>query len=187
LKRMRRPGNQEKMLERIRSWRTTCPDLAIRSTFRHRLRHRVRGRATDRLVLEAADALELGLLEPGQKLLDCPDLAIRSTFIVGFPGETEEEFEELLTWLKEAKLERITGRRLPTLAFWSLSETACCVSMKRRWRSAFTSAGPTVAKGRSKYDAPEIDGNVHVAFRRPVRVGDPWPSGASARPPAASP
>ncbi len=37
----------------------------------------------------------------------CPDLAIRSTFIVGFPGETEAEFEELLAWLQEAKLDRV--------------------------------------------------------------------------------
>ena len=38
---------------------------------------------------------------------DCPDLALRSTFIVGFPGETEEEFETLLDWLDEARLDRI--------------------------------------------------------------------------------
>jgi ribosomal protein S12 methylthiotransferase len=38
---------------------------------------------------------------------DLPDLAIRSTFIVGFPGETEEDFQFLLDWLTEAKLERV--------------------------------------------------------------------------------
>src|SRR5688572_31919504 len=37
----------------------------------------------------------------------CPDLTIRSTFIVGFPGESEAEFEELLDWLDEAQLERV--------------------------------------------------------------------------------
>src|SRR3712207_5372048 len=37
----------------------------------------------------------------------CPDLAIRSTFIVGFPGETEEDVDVLLGWLKEAKLDRV--------------------------------------------------------------------------------
>ncbi|MEL0028796.1 MAG: 30S ribosomal protein S12 methylthiotransferase RimO, partial [Perlucidibaca sp.] len=37
----------------------------------------------------------------------CPDLIIRSTFIVGFPGETEEEFQELLAWLQEAQLDRV--------------------------------------------------------------------------------
>ncbi|MEE4330903.1 MAG: 30S ribosomal protein S12 methylthiotransferase RimO, partial [Wenzhouxiangella sp.] len=38
---------------------------------------------------------------------ECPELIIRSTFIVGFPGETEEEFEELLDWLREARLDRV--------------------------------------------------------------------------------
>ncbi len=57
---MRRPGNQEKTLERIRAWRAICPDLTI-----------------------------------------------RSTFIVGFPGETEEDFQLLLDWLDEAKLDRV--------------------------------------------------------------------------------
>ena len=60
LKAMRRPGNQEKTLERIRAWRAICPDLTI-----------------------------------------------RSTFIVGFPGETEEDFQLLLDWLDEAKLDRV--------------------------------------------------------------------------------
>ena len=60
LKAMRRPANQEKVLERITRWRR-----------------------------------------------DVPDLALRSTFIVGFPGETEEDFEELLGWLEEAQLDRV--------------------------------------------------------------------------------
>src|SRR5271154_5457343 len=60
LKAMRRPGNQEETLERIRAWRAICPDLTI-----------------------------------------------RSTFIVGFPGETEEDFRFLLDWLHEAKLDRV--------------------------------------------------------------------------------
>src|SRR5471030_2971993 len=60
LKAMRRPGNQEKTLERIRAWRAICPDLTI-----------------------------------------------RSTFIVGFPGETEEDFRLLLDWLEEARLDRV--------------------------------------------------------------------------------
>jgi ribosomal protein S12 methylthiotransferase len=60
LKAMRRPGNQEKTLERIHKWREMCPDLAI-----------------------------------------------RSTFIVGFPGETEEDVDFLMDWLKEAKLDRV--------------------------------------------------------------------------------
>ncbi|GAB4229994.1 MAG: 30S ribosomal protein S12 methylthiotransferase RimO [Methyloligellaceae bacterium] len=60
LKAMRRPGSHEKTLERIRAWRESCPDLAI-----------------------------------------------RSTFIVGFPGETDADFEMLLDWLREARLTRV--------------------------------------------------------------------------------
>lgn len=60
LKLMKRPGNQEKTLERIRAWREICPELVI-----------------------------------------------RSTFIVGFPGETEEDFQMLLDWLEEAQLDRV--------------------------------------------------------------------------------
>ncbi len=60
LKLMKRPGNQEKVLERIKAWRDTCPELVI-----------------------------------------------RSTFIVGFPGETEEDFQMLLDWLEEAQLDRV--------------------------------------------------------------------------------
>ncbi|MGY2049939.1 30S ribosomal protein S12 methylthiotransferase RimO [Methylobacterium sp. JK268] len=151
LKRMRRPANQEKMLERIRSWRAVCPDLAI-----------------------------------------------RSTFIVGFPGETEAEFEELLAWLAEAKLERVgafpyepvRGAAANDVAalipeevkadrYRRFMEAQAAVSLRlqkakvgKRLPVIIDEAGPTVARGRSKYDAPEIDGSVHVAFRRPVRAGD---------------
>ncbi|ACL59965.1 30S ribosomal protein S12 methylthiotransferase RimO [Methylobacterium nodulans] len=151
LKRMRRPANQEKMLERIRSWRSTCPDLAI-----------------------------------------------RSTFIVGFPGETEAEFEELLAWLAEAKLERVgcfpyepvkgaaangvaelVPEEVKAERYRRFMEAQAVISARlqkakvgKRLPVIIDEAGPTVAKGRSKYDAPEIDGSVHVAFRRPVRAGD---------------
>ena len=151
LRRMRRPANQEKMLERIRAWRGVCPDLAI-----------------------------------------------RSTFIVGFPGETEAEFEELLAWLAEAKLERVgafpyepvRGAAANDVAalvpdevkaerYRRFMETQAAISLRlqkakvgKRLPVLIDAAGPTVATGRTKYDAPEIDGSVHVAFRRPVRVGD---------------
>ncbi|WP_407525503.1 30S ribosomal protein S12 methylthiotransferase RimO [Methylobacterium oryzisoli] len=151
LRRMRRPANQEKMLERIRAWRSVCPDLAI-----------------------------------------------RSTFIVGFPGETEAEFEELLAWLAEAKLERVgafpyepvRGAAANDVAalvpdavkaerYRRFMEAQAAISLRlqkakvgKRLPVLIDAAGPTVATGRTKYDAPEIDGSVHVAFRRPVRVGD---------------
>ncbi|WP_246725203.1 30S ribosomal protein S12 methylthiotransferase RimO, partial [Beijerinckia sp. L45] len=60
LRAMKRPGDQSKMLDRIKAWRAICPTLAL-----------------------------------------------RSTFIVGFPGETEADFEELLAWLSEAQLDRV--------------------------------------------------------------------------------
>ena len=151
LKRMRRPGNQEKQLERIRRWREICPDLAI-----------------------------------------------RSTFIVGFPGETEAEFEELLAWIKEARLERVgcftyepvkgataneLGDAVPpevqadrTRRFMAAQQVVSARLQKarvgKRLPVIIDSVAGGVAKGRSKYDAPEIDGNVHVTSRRPLRVGD---------------
>ncbi|MDJ1156786.1 30S ribosomal protein S12 methylthiotransferase RimO [Chelatococcus sp. SYSU_G07232] len=151
LKAMRRPAHQEKTLERIRRWRDTCPDLAI-----------------------------------------------RSTFIVGFPGETDEDFEFLLAWLKEAKLDRVGCFRYEAVKGAPANDIAAPVPDElkdERWHrfmktQAAVSAqrlktkvgrripviidepGATVAKGRSKWDAPEIDGNVYVASRRPLRVGD---------------
>jgi ribosomal protein S12 methylthiotransferase len=151
LKAMRRPAHQEKTLERIRRWRELCPDLAI-----------------------------------------------RSTFIVGFPGETEADVDTLLDWLKEAKLDRVGCFRYEPVAGAPANELADPVppeAKDERWHRFMAAqrdvsakllskkvgrrlpviideAGPTVAKGRSKYDAPEIDGTVHVASRRPVRSGD---------------
>ena len=151
LKAMRRPAHQEKTLERLRGWREVCPDLAI-----------------------------------------------RSTFIVGFPGETDEDFEMLLGWLEEAKLERVGCFRYEPVKGAPANDLAEPVPpevKEERWHRfmriqrevsarllrnkvgkrlpvIIDEAGATVAKGRSKYDAPEIDGTVHVTSRRPVRSGD---------------
>lgn len=152
LKAMKRPGNQEKTLERINAWREVCPDLAI-----------------------------------------------RSTFIVGFPGETEEDFQYLLDWLKEAKLERVgcfkyeavSGATSNDLGLehvpeevkqqrWNrFMETQQAISAQRlksrvgrRIKVIIDEPGPTVSKGRSQWDAPEIDGTVHVGSRRPLRQGE---------------
>ncbi|MGI6853096.1 30S ribosomal protein S12 methylthiotransferase RimO [Mesorhizobium sp. 1B3] len=152
LKNMRRPAHQEKTLDRIRRWREICPDLAV-----------------------------------------------RSTFIVGFPGETDEGFELLLDWLDAAKIDRagcfkyepVKGARSNDLG---LSEVPQEVK-EARWhrfmqRQQKVSAGqlqrklgkrlPVIideahglnGKGRTKYDAPEIDGAVHISSRRPLRAGD---------------
>jgi ribosomal protein S12 methylthiotransferase len=152
LKAMKRPGDQQKTLDRIRAWR------AIR-----------------------------------------PDLTIRSTFIVGFPGETEEDFRLLLDWLGEAKLDRVgafkyepvAGARANDLGLpqvpdeikhsrWKrLMERQQAISAKklaakvgRRIEAIVDEGGATRAKGRSKGDAPQIDGAVHIATRRPLRAGD---------------
>ncbi|AGF74520.1 hypothetical protein BAnh1_06410 [Bartonella australis AUST/NH1] len=129
----------------------------------------------------------------------CPDLTLRSTFIVGFPGETNEDFDMLLEWLEEAKIERagcfkyeaVRGAAANNLGLENIAEEV----KESRWNrfmakqqkiSAYLlkkkvgkrlqvlideSYGKT-AKGRSKYDAPEVDGIVHISSRRPLRVGE---------------
>jgi ribosomal protein S12 methylthiotransferase len=127
----------------------------------------------------------------------CPDLTIRSTFIVGFPGETEEDFALLLDWLDEAALDRVGCFRYEPVDGATANGTAPAVSQDvkeerwhrfmaraqaisakrlarkvgRRMKVIIDAAGPT-AKGRTQGDAPEIDGLVHVTSRRPLRVGE---------------
>ncbi|PTM57042.1 30S ribosomal protein S12 methylthiotransferase RimO [Phreatobacter oligotrophus] len=128
----------------------------------------------------------------------CPDLTIRSTFIVGFPGETEEEFEFLLDWLDEVGLDRVGCFKYEPVAGATSNDLAGHVPpevMDRRWnrfmkKQAEISArrikrkvgtrqqvivdevGPTVVKARSKGDAPEIDGSVFIHTKRRLAVGD---------------
>jgi ribosomal protein S12 methylthiotransferase len=151
LKRMKRPAAQAKTLDRIARWREICPDLTL-----------------------------------------------RSTFIVGFPGETDADFETLLDWLDEASLDRVGCFRYEPVEGATANDLAEAVpkevteerwhrfmqrqqaiSKKRLKRKVGTrqqviidEVGPTVAKGRTKGDAPEIDGSVYVASRRPLRVGE---------------
>ncbi len=152
LKAMKRPGNQEKTLDRIKAWRDICPDLSI-----------------------------------------------RSTFIVGFPGETEADFEFLLDWLKEAKLDRVGAFKyepvkgatsndigLPQVPdevkqsrydrFMATQQSISAARLKtkvgKRLKVIIDEPGPSVSRGRSQGDAPEIDGAVHVGSRRPLRAGD---------------
>jgi len=151
LKRMKRPAAQEATLERIRAWREICPDLTI-----------------------------------------------RSTFIVGFPGETEDDFARLLDWLAEAELDRVGCFRYEPVKGAVANDLAAAVPAEvkeERWHRLMQhqreistrrlkrklgtrqqvlidAVGPTVAKGRSKGDAPEIDGTVYVHSRRPLRVGE---------------
>jgi ribosomal protein S12 methylthiotransferase len=128
----------------------------------------------------------------------CPDITLRSTFIVGFPGETDAEFEQLLEWMDEAQIDRagcfkyepVAGapanaldnpvpEELKTERWNRFMERQQIISARRlkkkvgtRQQVIIDEIGPTVAKGRSKGDAPEIDGSVHVASRRPLRVGE---------------
>ncbi|MBI3275532.1 MAG: 30S ribosomal protein S12 methylthiotransferase RimO, partial [Methylocystis sp.] len=156
LKAMKRPANEEKTLERIKSWRRACPDLTI-----------------------------------------------RSTFIVGFPGETEQDFAYLLDWLEEAEIDRagafryeaVKGAQANDLPLAPVAEEIKAarwtrfmarqqkVSARLQQRKigrrlpvivdeSGGGAGGALAKARSKADAPQIDGAVHVASRRPLRAGD---------------
>src|SRR5690606_15164125 len=141
LKLMKRPGAVEKTLERVRNWRSICPELAI-----------------------------------------------RSTFIVGFPGETEEEFEELLGFLEEAQLDRVgafayspvegaAANALPDPVpeevkqerLQRFMETQARISAERlesrvgRVETVLVDAlDGELAFGRSRFDAPEIDGCVQI-------------------------
>jgi ribosomal protein S12 methylthiotransferase len=152
LKAMKRPAHSDRLMERIKRWREVCPDLAL-----------------------------------------------RSTFIAGFPGETDRDFNMLLDFLEEAKIERagcfkyeaVKGAKSNDLGlefvpddikearfkrFMERQQKISTEILKRKVGKRLpviidTSNGLT-AKGRTQYDAPEIDGNVHITSRRPVRVGD---------------
>jgi ribosomal protein S12 methylthiotransferase len=152
LKSMKRPANEAKVLERIRFWREICPEIAI-----------------------------------------------RSTFIVGFPGETSEDFDYLLEWLDEAQLDRVGAFRFEPVkgaAANSLEGVVPEEVKEERYarfmaKSAAISAaklrkkiGRTIdviidsadseggATGRSKADAPEIDGEVHLRDSPGLNPGD---------------
>ena len=129
----------------------------------------------------AAAEKVLGRIRAWRK--DCPEIAIRSTFIVGFPGETEAEFEELLAFLKEAQLDRVGCFAYSAVEGAKANELPDpvpeAVKEERRERFMLMQAGISRAKlkakigrrlkvivdargvGRSMADAPEIDGLVY--------------------------
>ena len=141
LKAMRRPGNQEKTLDRIKQWRR-----------------------------------------------DCPPLTLRSTFIVGFPGETDEDFEFMLDWLREAKLDRVGcfkyenvegapskahGDHVPEELKQERFERFMKVQARISARRLADRVGDEVAVlidevnsngavGRSYAEAPEVDGVIRI-------------------------
>ena len=153
LKAMRRPGNRERTLERIRRWRERCPDLAI-----------------------------------------------RSTFIVGFPGETEADFEELLAFIEEADINRagcfayspVEGAAANALPeqipeavkqerlqrFMAAQAAVSARLLADKVGSVLpvlideVDADTLAATGRTPYDAPEIDGVVHISDIDGAKPGD---------------
>jgi ribosomal protein S12 methylthiotransferase len=129
---------------------------------------------------------------------ECPDLVLRSTFIVGFPGETEAEFEELLQWLDEAQLDRVgcfkyspvegaAANALPDHVppevqeerYARFMERAAAISTQRlsarvgrKMRVLVDAVEKNTAIARSEADAPEIDGVVRIAKAGKLRAGD---------------
>ena len=151
LKAMRRPAHQERTLERLARWRQICPELAI-----------------------------------------------RSTFIVGFPGETEDDFAFLLDWLKEARLARVGCFKYEPVEGAPANDIEGAVPdevKEERWHRFMAAqqevsreltaarVGKTIdviidevdaegATGRSRWDAPEIDGSVFLNGASTVKPGD---------------
>ncbi len=128
----------------------------------------------------------------------CPELTIRSTFIVGFPGETGAEFDALLAFLEEARLDRVgcfayspvAGARANELPgqvpeevkaerrerFMALQEKISAERLRTKVGKFLNvlvdEVHGTQAVARSAADAPEIDGVVHVSHARGLAVGD---------------
>ncbi|MGY0659843.1 30S ribosomal protein S12 methylthiotransferase RimO [Bordetella bronchiseptica] len=129
---------------------------------------------------------------------ECPDLTLRSTFIVGFPGETEEDFQYLLDWMSEAQLDRVgcfqyspvEGAPANTLdnpvpdevkqERWerfmehqqAISTARLSTRVGREIDVLIDSVDEEGAIGRSSADAPEIDGCVYVDSEQPLKAGD---------------
>jgi len=147
LRLMKRPANSEKVLERIRAWRSTCPEMTI-----------------------------------------------RSTFIVGFPGETEAEFSELLEFLEEARLDRVgcfayspvdgaAANDLPSpiaeevkeerrMQFMLVQEKISSEKLKSRIGRTVQVLVDEPGVGRSTADAPDIDGLVYFEKSPKAEAGN---------------
>ena len=151
LKLMKRPASSENVMQRIKQWRSICPDITL-----------------------------------------------RSTFIVGFPGETEEEFQELLDFLEQAQLDRVGAftyspvegavanelpdhvppevqedrlKRLMELQE-GISERRLLCKVGKTMQVLVDSVDEEGAVARSSADAPEIDGLVYIDNGHDLKVGD---------------
>jgi ribosomal protein S12 methylthiotransferase len=151
LRSMKRPANEAKVLERLKNWRSIVPDIAV-----------------------------------------------RSSFVVGFPGETEEDFNYLLNWLEEAQLDRVGAFKfepvqgaaanllpdhVPDEVKQERYERVMALSARISADKLAAKVGKTLdvlidavdgegATGRSKADAPEIDGEVHLRDAGHLAPGD---------------
>jgi ribosomal protein S12 methylthiotransferase len=152
LKAMKRPANEAKVLERLKSWREQVPDIAV-----------------------------------------------RSSFVVGFPGETEADFQYLLDWLEQARLDRVgafkfepvegaAANALPDPVpedvkaerYARIMALSARISAEKLAAKVGTEIDVLVdaaddeggATGRSKADAPEIDGEVHLRDAGGLKPGD---------------
>lgn len=153
LKAMKRPANEAKVLQRLREWRDLVPEITI-----------------------------------------------RSTFVVGFPGETQEDFDYLLNWLEEAQLDRVGAFRFEAVEgasatdmpdqvpeevkqerFERVMELSARISAEKLRAKVGKSIDVLIdavdadsggATGRSKADAPEIDGEVHLRDSAHLEAGD---------------
>jgi len=128
----------------------------------------------------------------------CPDLVLRSTFIVGFPGETEAEFEELLAWLDEAQLDRVGAFKYSPVEGARANDAGVHIDpevqeerlarfMERAQRISAARLATRVGReetvlvdaiegnialARSRGDAPEVDGVVRVRGGGDLPVGE---------------
>ncbi len=151
LKSMKRPGNRDRVLERIAAWREICPELVI-----------------------------------------------RSTFIVGFPGETEADFNELLEFLDSAQLDRVgcftysavdgaAANALPDPVDETVKQERYDRFMRRQQQISARKLATRVGQqldvlveasnergwvARSYADAPEIDGLVYIDSEQPLATGE---------------
>ncbi len=151
LKAMKRPGNRERVLERIHAWRECCPDLVI-----------------------------------------------RSTFIVGFPGETDDDFAQLLNFLDSAQLDRVgcfmyspvdgaAANELPNPVPEAVKQQRYDLFMRKQQQISAQKLKQRVGKdlqvlveqktddgytARSYADAPEIDGLVYIDTQQSLSTGE---------------
>src|SRR6516165_400108 len=144
-----------------------------------------------------AYGLDIGYARSAWRVI-CPDLAIRSTFIVGFPGETEEDFAFLLDWLSEARLARVgcfkyedvdgaMANALTNQVPQEVKDERYARLMQHQQAISTEVLAERVGKtievivddidgdgaiARSAWDAPEIDGNVYLSSEMGLSVGE---------------